>query len=120
MFSDVQIRTIKCDGPECDKTATFDLKDVKAIQAIEWLKGVRVCQTGDNRAYSYCSDVCEVKGITTGQHNLLEKPKAPEVPAIIPTATATDVKQAAAEAEAQTQITEDLKSGNKEIVISQS
>ena len=52
-FTDEQYRTIKCDGPGCPKEVRFDLKDVKAIQAIDWLKGVRVVQTGDNRALSY-------------------------------------------------------------------
>ena len=37
-FSDNQLRTIKCDGPGCDKEVEFDLKDFKTIQAIEWLK----------------------------------------------------------------------------------
>ena len=51
-FTDEQYRTIKCDGPGCPKEVRFDLKDVKAIQAIDWLKGVRVVQTGDNRAFA--------------------------------------------------------------------
>lgn len=106
-FSDQQIRTIKCDGPDCPKTVTFDLKDIKAVQAIDWLKGVRVVQTGDNRAFSYCSDVCEVKGITTGKHNLQETPK-------VVAATEADAKQAVAQAEAEAQTTEALKSGEGE------
>lgn len=101
MFSDKQFRTIKCDGPGCDKEVTFDLKDVKAIQAIEWLKGVRVCQTGDNRAFSYCSDVCEVKGVTTKLHNLQEAPK-------IIAATEGQIKEAAAQAEAEASVNQAL------------
>lgn len=104
-FSDEQLRTIKCDGPGCDKVVTFNLKDVKAIQAIEWLKGVRVIATGDNRSFSYCSDVCEVKGVTTGQHNLKEPPK------VIAGATEADVKAAAAQAEGEAAATEALKNG---------
>lgn len=104
-FSDEQLRTIKCDGPGCDKVVTFNLKDVKAIQAIEWLKGVRVIATGDSRSFSYCSDVCEVKGVTTGQHNLKEPPK------VIAGATEADVKAAAAQAEGEAAATEALKNG---------
>lgn len=104
-FSDKQLRTITCDGPGCDKTVTFDLKDIPAIQAIEWLKGVRVIQTGDNRSFSYCSDVCEVKGLTTTKHNLLEKPS------VIQSATEADVKAAAAQSEGDAAATEALKNG---------
>ena len=103
-FSDKQIRTIKCDGPDCTKEVTFDLTDVKAIQAIEWLKGVRVVATGDQRNLCYCSDVCEVKGITTGTHNLKEKPK-------VAVASAAEVKEAVAQAEAAAAGTEALKNG---------
>jgi hypothetical protein len=104
-FSDKQLRTITCDGPKCDKTVTFDLKDIPAIQAIDWLKGVRVIQTGDNRSFSYCADVCEVQGLTTLQHNLLEKPK------VIAGATEADVKAAAAQAQGEAAATEALKAG---------
>ena len=103
-FSDKQFRTIKCDGPDCDKTVTFDLSDVKAIQAIEWLKGVRVVATGDNRNFSYCSDVCEVKGVTTGNHNLKEKPK-------VAVASAADIKQAVDQAQQEADATAALKNG---------
>lgn len=104
-FSDKQLRTIKCDGPGCDKVVEFDLKDVKAIQAIEWLKGVRVVQTGDNRNMAYCSDVCEVKGVTTGAHNLQEKPT------IVPAASEADVRAAAVQAAGDAATTEALKTG---------
>ena len=103
-FSDKQIRTIKCDGPDCKKEVTFDLTDVKAIQAIEWLKGVSVVATGDQRNLCYCSDVCEVKGITTGVHNLKEKPK-------VAVASEAEVKQAVAAAENEAKVTEALKTG---------
>lgn len=112
-FSDKQLRTIKCDGPGCDKVVEFDLKDVKAIQAIEWLQGVRVIQTGDNRAFSYCSDVCEVKGVTTGLHNLKEIPK-------VAAASPADIKAAVLEAEASQAGTEALKKGEAKIEIAQS
>ncbi len=109
-FSDVQLRTIKCDGPGCDKTVTFDLKDVKAIQAIEWLKSVRVVQTGDNRAFAYCSDVCEVKGVTSGEHKVKERPT-------IAPASEADIRQAVAQADAEAATTEALKTGQGEAKI---
>lgn len=116
-FSDQMLRTIKCDNPDCPKTVTFDLKDIKTIQETEWLKGVRMVKTGDGRDFSYCSDVCEVKGVTTGAHNLKEKPAAPQGPAIVPTATDADVKAAAAQAAAQDQLNKDLKSGEAQIIV---
>jgi len=109
-FSDKQFRTIKCDGPGCDKEVEFDLKDVASIQKIEWLKGVRVVATGDNRSMSYCSDVCEVKGVTTGAHNLKEQPK-------IAPATEGDVRAAAVQAEQAAKTNEALKTGEGEAKI---
>lgn len=113
-FSDEQFRTIKCDGPGCDKEVRFDLKDIKAIQAIDWLKGVRVVQTGDNRAFSYCSDVCEVKGVTTSAHNLKEKV---EPPTVIPAASDADVKAAAIQAAGDAAATEALKTGQGQVTL---
>ena len=104
-FTDKQLRTITCDGPGCPKTVTFDLSDVKAIHAIEWLKGVRVVATGDQRNFSYCSDVCEVKGITTGGHNLKERPT-------VAPASEGDVRAAVAAAENAAQVTDALKAGD--------
>jgi len=106
-FTDEQFRTIQCDGPGCDKKVRFDLKDHEAIKAIDWLKGVRVVQTGDNRAFAYCSDVCEVKAVTTRVHNLKEKPT------VIATANEGDVKAAAAQVEAEAQATEAIKNGEE-------
>lgn len=103
-FSDKQFRRIKCDAPGCDKDVEFDLKDIPAIQAIEWLKGVRVVQTGDNRSFAYCSDVCEVKAITTGVHNLKEVSK-------VALATEADAKAAAAQAQAASDTDKALKTG---------
>lgn len=106
-------RTITCDGPGCDKTVRFEITDVKAIQEIEWLKGLRVVHSGDNRQLAYCSDVCEVKGVTTGEHNLKEKPTAPTV---VP-ATEGDVKAAAAQAQGEARTIEALKTGEGEAKI---
>lgn len=113
-FTDEQYRTVKCDAPGCTKEVRFDLKDVKTIQAIDWLKGVRVIQTGDNRAFAYCSDVCEVKAVTTGKHNLIEKPVAP---VLIPTATDGDVKAAAAQVASEAALTEALQTGEGEALV---
>ena len=109
-FSDKQLRTIKCDGPGCDKEVEFDLKDFKTIQAIEWLNGIRVVQTGDNRAFTYCSDVCEVKGVTTGAHNL-------KGPSKITAATEGEVRQAAAQAAQAAATDKALKTGEGEVKI---
>lgn len=106
-------RTIACDGPECDKQARFEISDVAAIQQIEWLKGLRIIATGDNRQIAYCSDVCEVKGVTTGSHNLQEKKAESTAPTVVP-ATAADVQAAVAGAAKVIAIDEALKSGNGE------
>lgn len=71
-----QIRTMKCDAPGCDKEVTFDVLNQEDIAKLpEWLKTGRNVQLGNRAGYFYCGDVCEVKGVTTGQHNIPEPTK---------------------------------------------
>jgi hypothetical protein len=75
---DTAIRSISCDGPECNKAVLFDRKDEKATFELPenvWLRATRVTQTADGRNKVYCSDVCEVNGVGTGTHNIPEPPK---------------------------------------------
>jgi len=75
---DSQIRAISCDGPECTKGIMYDRKAEKETFELPenvWLRATRVTQTADGRNLVYCSDVCEVKAIGTGVHNILEQPK---------------------------------------------
>jgi hypothetical protein len=71
--------TIKCDGKNCEKTATFEQKqegvDIKVKEDNPWINTVRPVRTSDGRVYSYCSDLCEISGIEAGLHNPIEKPK---------------------------------------------
>ena len=70
-LDDAPIRTIKCDNPECNKTITFDRRQEKEIfNANPWLKATRLVQSVDQRQFVYCSDVCEIAGAKSGQHNL--------------------------------------------------
>ena len=107
----LQYRTIKCDAPGCPKEVEIELSDVKTIQGIEWLLGVRMVHTGDERHFAYCSDVCEVRGVTSGQQNVQEKPK-------IKPATEGDMKAAVAQAEGDARVNEALKTGEGEAKIS--
>lgn len=91
MITDVLTRTIKCDGPECKNEIVFNPKeqaDLKRLQETDWVKDFRVVQRGDQQSFGYCSDVCEVQGVTAAKHNM------PEPKAIQP-ATEADVKAAA-------------------------
>lgn len=74
-------RTITCNGPECDKTVTFEPKDAeKTVKENPWLDNARlVNRLADGRVYAYCSDTCEVKAVTAGAHNKEEK-KVVEMP----------------------------------------
>lgn len=94
---DTPFRTFTCNSPECGKTLTWDRREeAKVFQENEWLLGLRVIQTLDNRGFSYCSDLCEIKGIESGQHNVAQKPKVQ-----VPTGSATEAIQKAAQAAAQ-------------------
>ncbi len=75
---DSAIRSITCDGPECTKQVLYDRKDEKTTFELpenSWLRATRVTQTADGRNIVYCSDICEVKGVGTGKHNIPEPPK---------------------------------------------
>jgi hypothetical protein len=105
---DAQIRTITCDGVGCTKTVTFDQKDSKATVELPenaWMKTTRVTQTADGRNFTYCSDICEVKGVETGKHNVQEAPK------IVQPNNANAVALAAKAAEAARQADQALREG---------
>jgi len=88
-------RTIKCDAEGCESSATFNPQDVEQIKALpEWVRAYRVVNRGDRKAFGYCSDVCEVNGITAGNHNVPEPKKVTEV------TSQAEIKQAIANAEA--------------------
>lgn len=75
---DTNIRSITCDGPGCSKTVLYDRKDEKATFELPeniWLRATRVTQTADGRNLVFCGDVCEVKSVETGKHNIAEPPK---------------------------------------------
>ena len=88
-------RTIKCDIEGCTNEVTFNPQNVDEVKALpEWVRGYRVTQRGDRKSFGYCSDVCEVQGITAGNHNVPEPKKVTEVTSL------EEVKQAVANAEA--------------------
>ena len=100
---DKTTRTIKCDNKKCDKEIAFDLQDQAAIAALpDWLRTFRNVVLGNNTRFGYCSDVCEVEGVTTGDHNVPEPKQVVE-------ATAADASKVAAQAK----IAEAMKTGPK-------
>jgi hypothetical protein len=101
MITDTVSRTIKCDNPDCTNAITFDPQNPEAVAALPtWLRTLRNVQLGNRQSFTYCSDVCEVKGVTTGQHNI------PEPPQVQP-AQPGDVKKVAAQAEQVNQLRQD-------------
>lgn len=106
---DVVSRTIKCEGPECPNTITFDPANAEQVANLPlWLRTTRTVQLGNRQQFLYCSDVCEVKGVTTGNHNVPEPKK-------IQPANESQINQAAAEAKAVAQVDEALKKGTIEL-----
>ena len=100
-------RNIKCDNVDCKNDITFDPRlEKETFEANPWMKGLRIVQTVDQRVFSYCSDVCEIVGVKTGQHNL-------PVPKKIIEATGPGALQAATQqAQAQASSDKALKSGS--------
>jgi hypothetical protein len=72
---DAQFKTITCNT--CQKTVTYQHpQDLQAtVEANPWIKTSRFVQTGDQRTFLYCSDLCEVAGIESTLHNVQEAPK---------------------------------------------
>lgn len=108
---DTQFRTITCNGPKCDKTVTYDVKQANETIADEknaWLHAVRFTSTSDGRNFAYCSDTCELEGIGTGIHNKPETKKIVDAPA-----TPAAVAAAAAAAKQAEDATKALKAGGK-------
>lgn len=90
-IKDVTTRTIKCDNPACDKEITFHPDNQEEIAALpDWLRQLRSINLGNGAKFFYCSDVCEVEGVTTGKHNVPEPPK-------VNAANEQDMKRAIAE-----------------------
>jgi hypothetical protein len=76
---DTTYRTITCDS--CAKSVTFqnpspDMQ--KILEENPWLKNNRLIQaasTSQKAPFSYCSSLCEIKGIESGNHDFKEEPK---------------------------------------------
>jgi hypothetical protein len=109
MFAEQVIVTIKCANSECNKEISFNKQQGKQTidnPANVWMKSVRLVNTLlDNRVFAYCSDVCEITGARSGQHN------PPEQKKIIEAANPAAVAAAAQAAEATAKSNENLKSG---------
>jgi hypothetical protein len=108
-IQDSMYRTVSCNGPNCDKTVTFEQRQdnqgaVAATEANPWLKTIRIVQAS-GRNFVYCSDACELANIGLGAHNPEERKQ------IVLPQGANAMAQAAAAAKAAEDATEKLKSG---------
>lgn len=113
-IQDVVVETVKCDNPACTSEAVFPkLQNGVLPEVLEknpWLKTARLIQTADGRVRYYCTDVCEVAGIKTGEHN----PPEPKKVIDMPSGPALEaIKKAAAEELARRQGTQALKEGKQ-------
>lgn len=105
-IKDLVSRTIKCEGPECKNEITFDPQNIEQIKALpDWVRTYRTIQNGQRATFGYCSDVCEVKGVTTGNHNV------PEPKAVAEATTQAEIRQAALEANQAAEANKALKEG---------
>lgn len=77
-IQDTQFRTISCNGAGCDKKVTHAFSKEGAAEAFAanpWLATTRTVTTPDGRVLVYCTDVCEVSGVSSGVHNKPEEKK---------------------------------------------
>lgn len=103
----VVTRTVSCDNAACGKTITHDRNDNTIADKEEnaWMRTLRLIQSVDGRAFVYCSDVCEIEGIKSGQHN------PPQKKTIIEDASPAALNGAIQSAEAARQSDQNLKRG---------
>ena len=106
---DAQIRSISCNGPKCDKTVTFDVKNHEQVSKDNpWLSTGRNVGTVFGATFFYCSDTCEMENTAAGAHN----PPVPKNVVDISEAGGQNAIRLAAEAAKRTeQATKDLKDG---------
>lgn len=105
-IADKVSRTIKCEADGCKNEVVFDPQSIEEIQKLpDWVRTYRNVSTGNKSTFGYCSDVCEVKGVTTGNHNV------PEPKAVKPATSQAEIKQAAAEAKDVADANKALKEG---------
>ena len=105
-IQDVVSRTIKCEAPECKNEVTFNPQSIDEIQKLpDWVRTYRNVAIGNKNTFGYCSDVCEVKGVTTGNHNV------PEPKAVQPATSQADIAKAAQEAKNADDANKALKEG---------
>jgi hypothetical protein len=110
---DSQFRTLTCES--CDKAVTFSIQEFqtpegqkKILEESPWIRGFRISNmVMDGRVFGYCSSLCEIKGIESGNHEVIEKK-------VIEFSTGNNleaIKKAAAEAAAKAEGTRALKEG---------
>ncbi len=98
-IQDTTTRTIACDNEKCTggdngekASVTFNPQNQEEIVKLpDWLRTTRTITLGNNSRFTYCCDVCEVAGVTTGNHNVPEPKKIQEA---TPAQAATVVQQA--------------------------
>ena len=78
-FADVISRTIKCDAKGCLNSHSFNPQIEEEVAALPlWIRTTRTVTLGNRQQFTYCSDVCEVNGVTTGDHNVPEPKQVQE------------------------------------------
>lgn len=105
-IKDTVSRTIQCEAPECKNEVTFNPQVIEEIQKLpDWVRTYRNVAIGNKNVFGYCSDVCEVKGVTTGNHNV------PEPKAVQPATSQAEINAAAQEAKNAVDANKALKEG---------
>lgn len=112
-ITDTQFRSLTCES--CPRTVTFNIQEFqtpegqkKILEADPWIRSFRMTNmVMDGRVFGYCSSLCEIKGIESGAHEVIEK-KVIEMPT---GGNLEAIKRAAAAAAAAAEGTRRLKEG---------
>lgn len=90
-ISQQTVITIKCEGKiqfedstpqDCPHEIVFEAsQQEQAIKDNPWMRNIRTIIRGNNEKFTYCSDECEVSGITAGNHNFKEPKQVVDIQA---------------------------------------
>ena len=98
-------RTLKCNGPDCPNTVTFNVKDeAKVSEETPWFRTTRIVQNAQGKNFLYCCDTCEVSNTATGAHNPEERKR-------VTLSEDVTMQEAARQAAVQEEATQAIKAG---------
>lgn len=103
----LQLIDLVCDREGCpNKIAYVRENEQEVVKDNAWIKTVRTVQrVSDGSQFVYCSDECEIVSVGAGKHN-------PQTAPLLVEGNAAQIRQVAAQVQAQHEATKRIKAGS--------